>query len=143
MADDDRPHDGTIRTLQPDGWAAPRGYANGMAGRGTWIATGGQVGWDSAQRFTAATFVGQAEQALANVLAVVRAGGGQAHHIVRLTWYVLDIAAYRACLPELGQAYRRVMGRHYPAMTLVQVAGLVEDQALLEIEGTAVLPDGA
>lgn len=133
--------DDGIRVLQPAGWAAPRGYANGMAARGTWIATGGQIGWDGQGRFTALDFLGQAEQALANVVAVVRAGGGDAHHIVRLTWYVLDIQTYRAALTDLGPVYRRVMGRHYPAMTLVQVAGLVEPQALLEIEGTAVLPD--
>jgi enamine deaminase RidA (YjgF/YER057c/UK114 family) len=127
------------RAIQPDGWPAPRGYANGMLGEGRILCVGGMVGWDAQGRF-AAGFVPQAAQALRNILAVVVTAGGTAEHIARLTWFVLDIPTYRASLPTLGAAYREVLGRHFPAMSLVQVAGLVEPEALLEIEATAILP---
>lgn len=126
-------------TLQPPGWPAPRGYANGMAGEGRVVLVGGQIGWDATGRF-AEGFVAQAAQALRNIVAVVAVAGGRAEHIGRLTWFVLDIAEYRASLAALGPAYRDIMGRHYPAMSLVQVGALVERDALLEIEATAVVP---
>jgi enamine deaminase RidA (YjgF/YER057c/UK114 family) len=138
--DREKSRTGALTVLQPEGWPAPRGYANGMAGRGRMVFVGGQVGWDSQGRF-AKGFVAQARQALENILAVLREGGAGSEHVVRLTWYVLDIAEYRAALRELGPAYRQVMGRHFPAMALVQVAGLVEPEARLEIEATALVPD--
>ncbi|TCZ58691.1 RidA family protein [Roseicella aquatilis] len=130
----------TLTTLQPPGWPAPRGYANGMLGQGRVLLVGGQVGWDAEGRF-APGFVAQVEQALRNILAVLAEAGGGAEHVGRLTWYVTDIAEYRDSLAALGPAYRAVMGRHFPAMTLVQVAALVEPEARVEIEATAILPD--
>ena len=129
-----------LRVLQPAGWPAPRGYSNGMAGAGRTVLVGGQVGWDAAGRFPPG-FVPQAAQALRNVLAVVAEAGGGPEHVGRLTWYVLDVEEYRASLRDLGAAYRDVMGRHFPAMTLVQVAALVEPEARLEIEATAIVPN--
>lgn len=129
-----------LTSLHPPGWPAPRGYANGMAGRGRLVLVGGQIGWDAEGRF-AEGFVAQAAQALRNILAVVKEAGGGPEHVARLTWYVVDIAEYRASLKELGPAYRAVMGRHFPAMALVQVVALVEPAARLEIEATAILPD--
>lgn len=121
-----------LRPLQPLGWLAPRGYANGLVGR--------QVGWDAEGRF-AIGFVGQARLALANILAVPAEAGGGPEHVGRLTWYVVDMQEYRDSLAELGPAYRSAMGRHFPAMASVQVAALVEPAARLEIEATALLPD--
>ena len=128
-----------LRVVQPEGWPVPRGYANGMAARGEMVFVGGQVGWDTDGRFPEG-FLAQTEQALRNVLAVVRAAGAEPEHIARLTWYVTDIAAYRSALKELGPVYRRVMGRNFPAMALVQVVALVEEEALVEIEAVAVVP---
>jgi enamine deaminase RidA (YjgF/YER057c/UK114 family) len=128
-----------LRSLQPPNWPMPRGYANGMAGMGRTVLVGGQVGWDAAGRFPPG-FVAQAAQALRNVLAVVAEAGGGPEHVGRLTWYVLDIGEYRASLRDLGAAYRDVMGRHFPAMTLVQVSALAEPEARLEIEATAIVP---
>ena len=125
--------------LLPEGWPRPRGYANGMAGEGRLILTGGQIGWNSEGVF-AKGFIAQVEQTLANIAAIVRAGGGGPEHIARLTWYVTDINAYRASLAELGPAYRRVMGKNFPAMAVVQVVSLVEPEAMVEIEATAILP---
>lgn len=129
-----------LTALQPEGWPQPRGYANGMMGRGRVVLVGGQIGWDSAGRFPQG-LVAQTRQALENVLAVVKAAGGGPEHIGRLTWYVVDMAEYRASLKELGPVYRDVMGRHYPAMALVQVMALVEPEARVEIEATAIIPD--
>lgn len=126
--------------LQPEGWPTPRGYANGLMGRGRIVLVGGQVGWDEQGRF-AEGFVAQTRQALRNILAVVQEAGGGPKHIGRLTWFVVDMEEYRASLKELGPAYREVMGRHFPAMSLVQVTALVEPAARLEIEATAILPD--
>ncbi len=126
--------------LQPEGWPTPRGYANGLMGRGRIVLVGGQVGWDEQGRF-AEGFVAQTRQALRNILAVVQEAGGGPEHIGRLTWFVVDMEEYRASLKELGPAYREVMGRHFPAMSLVQVTALVEPAARLEIEATAILPD--
>ena len=129
-----------LTTLQPPGWRKPRGYANGMLGRGRMVLTGGMIGWDADEVF-AEGFVPQVEQALRNVLAVLAVAGGGAEHVARLTWYVRSIDMYRSSLAALGPAYVAVMGRHYPAMALIEVAGLVEPQALVEIEATAILPD--
>lgn len=128
-----------LTRLQPPGWPEPRGYANGFAGEGRLVVLGGQIGWDASGRF-AEGFVAQMHQALANIVAVLAEAGGGPEHIARLTWFVTDIRDYRRSLAELGPPYRAVMGRHFPAMTLVQVGALVEEQALVEIEATAILP---
>jgi enamine deaminase RidA (YjgF/YER057c/UK114 family) len=129
-----------LQLLQPDGWEAPRGYANGVAASGRMVFVAGQVGWNAQRQFETDDFVGQVELALVNVVAVLRSAGAGPEHLVRMTWYVTDKAAYVTRQKELGQAYRSIIGRHYPAMTLVVVAGLLEDRALVEIEATAVLP---
>ena len=128
--------------LQPDGWAPPRGYANGVAAEGRMIFVAGQVGWSAHGQFVTDDFVGQVEQALVNVVAVLRAGGAAPEHLVRMTWYVTDKNAYVAGQRAIGEVYRRVIGRHVPAMTLVAVSGLLDDRALVEIEATAVVPPG-
>ncbi|CAN7295841.1 RidA family protein [Bosea sp. LjRoot9] len=128
----------TQRAILPEGWPTPRGYANGMVAEGRVLVTGGLVGWDAAGVF-AQGFLPQLRQTLVNIKAVVEAGGGQVEDIVRLTWYVTDIATYRASLKEMGPVYREVLGRHFPAMAVVQVVALVEPQALIEIEATAVI----
>jgi len=130
-----------MRTLQPPGWAPPRGYANGIAARGTLVFVGGQVGWNAAQAFDSDDFVAQARQALANVVAVLAEAGARPEHVVRLTWYVVDRDEYVGALRALGAAYREVMGRHYPAMSAVEVSRLVEPRARVEIEATAVIPE--
>ena len=132
---------GGLALLQPPGWVAPRGYSNGVAARGTLVFVGGQIGWNARQQFEAADFVGQARAALENVVAVLAAAGARPEHLVRLTWYVVDKHEYLASLKALGAVYREVVGRHYPAMTAVAVAALVEDAARVEIEATAVIPD--
>lgn len=128
------------RLLHPSGWRAARGYANGVLAEGRQIFVGGQIGWNADQVFEHRDFAGQARQALENVVAVLTEGGAGPEHLVRLTWYVTDKAEYLSSLDALGAAYRDVIGRHYPAMTLVQVAALVEDPAKVEIEATAVVP---
>ena len=130
-----------IQILQPAGWAAPRGYSNGIAARGRTVVIGGQVGWDSQCRFHSSDFVDQARQALQNIVAILAEAGGRPEHIIRMTWYVIDKREYLAVYPQLGRAYREVIGRTYPAMTAVEVAGLMEDAARVEIEATAVIPD--
>jgi enamine deaminase RidA (YjgF/YER057c/UK114 family) len=127
------------RIIQPAGWAVAKGYANGVLTEDGTLYVGGQIGWDADQVFRSTDFIGQMEQALRNIMAVVQAAGGGADDLVRLTWYVIDKKEYLARQAEVGQAYRRVLGRHFPAMTMVVVAGLVEDEALLEIEATAVI----
>ena len=127
--------------LHPAGWAKPRGYAHGIAARGRMILTGGLVGWDADQAFQTDDFAGQVRQALENVVEVLDAGGARPEHLVRLTWYVTDKREYLNALPEIGAAYRAVIGRHFPAMALVQVVALVEDRAKVEIEATAIIPD--
>ncbi|MBD3844900.1 RidA family protein [Bosea sp. SSUT16] len=126
------------RAILPEGWPQPRGYANGMVAEGRVLVTGGLVGWD-AQGVFAKGFIGQLRQTFLNIRAVVEAGGGRVEDIVRLTWYVTDIATYRASLKEMGPVYREVFGRHFPAMAVVAVTALVEPEALLEIEATAVV----
>ncbi len=127
----------THRIIHPEGWAPAKGYANGVLTEGGRLYVGGQIGWTAQQRFESTDFVGQTEQALRNILAVVHAAGGRARDIVRLTWYVTDKREYLARQAEIGVAYRRVLGKHFPAMTMVVVAGLIEDEALVEIEATA------
>jgi enamine deaminase RidA (YjgF/YER057c/UK114 family) len=127
--------------LQPEGWAAPRGYANGIAARGRQVYVAGQVGWDAQGRFTSDSFIEQVRQALRNVVAVLNAAGGNPEHLVRLTWYVTSRDEYLASLPELGRVYREVLGRNFPAMAAVQVVALMEARAKVEIEATAVIPD--
>ena len=126
--------------LRPEGWPRPVGYANGVAARGRLLSVAGQVGWNTSGAF-ADGLVAQVRQALENVVAVLRAGGAEPRDLVRISWYLLDLDAYRAARTDIGRAYREVIGSTYPAMTLVQVAGLLEDRALVEIEATAVVPD--
>jgi len=126
--------------LQPEGWARPRGYANGIAAEGRTIFVAGQVGWNARGEFESDDFVAQVEQALRNVVAILAEANALPEHLVRLTWFVTDTQEYRRRASETGTVYRRVIGRHYPAMTLVQVAGLLEDRAQVEIEATAVVP---
>jgi enamine deaminase RidA (YjgF/YER057c/UK114 family) len=128
-----------VEVLLPEGWPRPVGYANGVAAEGRLVFVAGQVGWDPQGRF-ADGLVPQVTQALHNVVAVLRVGGAEPRHLVRLTWYVADREAYRASRTDIGRAYREVIGPHYPAMTLVQVNALLEDAALVEIEATAVVP---
>ncbi len=126
--------------IEPAGWAPPSGYANGMIASGRVLAIAGQVGWDARQHLVSADFLAQAAQALRNVADVLRTAGGDPEHLVRMTWYVLDAAEYRANAKALGAAYREIIGSHYPAMTLIVVAGLLEEGARVEIEATALLP---
>ena len=132
-----------MRIVQPPGWSVPKGYANGVAARGTLVFVGGQIGWNAQQQFTTDDFVGQARQALANVVAVLAEAGAEPEHLVRMTWYVTDRGEYLDSLRALGAAYRDVVGRHFPAMTAVEVAALIEARAKVEIEATAVIPDEA
>jgi enamine deaminase RidA (YjgF/YER057c/UK114 family) len=125
--------------LQPRGWPRPRGYANGMMAEGRLVVTGGVVGWDAEGRF-ASDFPAQARRALENIVAILAEGGASPAHLVRLTWYVVDMDEYLSQRKEIGRIYRAVIGPHYPAMALVQVVRLVEPQARLEIEATAVVP---
>ena len=127
--------------LQPPGWAPAKGYANGVAARGTLVFVGGQIGWNAQQQFETDDFIEQTRQTLQNVVAVLKEAGAGPEHMVRMTWYVIDRVEYNGRLKELGPVYREVLGRHFPAMTCVQVAGLVEARARVEIEVTAVLPD--
>ena len=132
-----------MKVLQPEGWDAPKGYSNGISveGPGRTLYIAGQVAWSASQKIVGGeNFSEQFERALSNVVAVVAAGGGKPEHIVRLTIYVLDTQPYNAELKEIGAAYRALIGKHYPAMSLVRVAGLLEDGALLEIEATAFVP---
>ena len=126
--------------IQPMGWAPARGYANGVLTEQGQLFVGGQIGWNRDQVFESDDFVEQSEQALRNVLEIVESAGAQASDIVRLTWYITDKKEYLARQQEVGEAYRRVLGRHFPAMAMVVVAGLIEDAALVEVEATAVVP---
>ncbi len=130
-----------MKFLQPPGWLPAKGYANGVAARGTQIFVGGQIGWNAQQQFETDDFIGQTAQALRNIVAILHEAGADPSHMVRMTWYIVDRVEYNARLKELGPVYREVMGRHFPAMTCVQVAALVEQRAKVEIEVTAVVPD--
>jgi len=127
-------------TVHPDGWKPAKGYANGIVAEGRVLFVGGQIGWTADQVFEAHDFIGQMRQALRNIADIVEAAGGTVENIARLTWYVTDKAEYLAHQKEVGAAYREVMGYHFPAMTMVVVSALVEDEAKVEIEATAVLP---
>lgn len=127
--------------LQPKGWKAPTGYSNGVVAAGRTVYVAGQVGWNAKEVFETDDFIGQIEQALGNIVAILAEAGGRPEHLVRLTWFVTDKQDYLTRTKEVGEAYRRVIGRHFPAMSLVQVAGLIEEGAKVEIEATAVLPE--
>lgn len=126
--------------LQPDGWATPKGYANGIAAEGRQIFIAGQIGWNARAEFESDDYVAQVEQALSNIVQVLKEAGGEPRHIVRLNWYLTSKADYVAHQKEVGEAYRRVIGRHFPTMSLLIVAGLLEDRAKVEIEATAIIP---
>ncbi len=128
------------KIIQPEGWKQPKGYANGVLADGARLYIGGQIGWNADQVFEAKDFVGQMEQALKNIVAVLEEAGGKPEHLARLTWYVTDKKEYPAHQRAVGQAYQRVLGKHFPAMTMVVVKELVEDEALVEIEATAAIP---
>lgn len=125
--------------IQPACWVPAKGYANGLLARDGTLYIGGQIGWTAEQKFEAHDFIGQMEQALRNIVAIVEAAGGQISDLTRLTWFVLDKREYLAKQREVGEVYRRVLGRHFPAMSMLVVAGLIENEALLEIEATAVI----
>ncbi len=127
--------------LQPAGWSKPKGYANGIAARGRQVFVAGQIGWDGQCQFVAGGFAAQVRQALSNVVAVLAEAGARPEHLVRLTWYVTSRAAYLDNIAAVGQAYRDVVGKNFPAMSVVEVSALMEAQAQVEIEATAVIPD--
>ena len=129
-----------MEILQPPQWAKPRGYSNGVAAGGRMVCVSGMIGWDGQGVFHTDDFAGQVRQALENIVAVLAEADARPEHIVRMTWYVIDRKEYVAAYKEVGAAYRAVIGAHYPAMTAVQVAGLVEDRARVEIEVTALVP---
>ena len=129
-----------MKILQPPGWARAKGFSNGIAASGNLVFIAGQIGWTGDCKWEARDFAGQFRQALLNVITVLKEAQGRPEHIVRLTWYVLDKQEYLNSLKGVGEAYRELMGRHYPTMAVVQVSGLVEDEARLEIEATAVVP---
>jgi enamine deaminase RidA (YjgF/YER057c/UK114 family) len=129
-----------MELLLPIGWSKGAGYAHGVAASGRLVFVSGQVGWDEKQNFSAGDLAGQVRRALENVVVVVATAGGKPEHIARMTWYVTDKREYVRLRREIGEAYRMVMGKHYPAMSVVEVSGLVEDEALVEIEATAVVP---
>ena len=130
-----------FHVLQPEGWAPPKGYANGIAARGRQIYVAGMIGWNAQGVFETDDFVAQCRQALQNIADTLACAGAGPQHLVRLTWYVKNKREYLVRARELGQAYQQVMGRNFPVMTLVQVADLLEDRAQVEIEATAVVPD--
>lgn len=132
----------SLRRIDPPKWPSPRGYSHGMAGMGTFVFVGGQIATDNAGRVTSIGLIPQARQALRNVRTVLAEAGGAPEHIAQMTWYVLDIDHYRAHLRELGVVYREIMGDHCPAMVLVEVSGLIEPGAIVEIAATAILPVG-
>ena len=133
----------THEVLQPAGWPRPKGYANGMAARGRTVFIAGQIGWDAQGKFPSSNLAGQVRQALANIVAVLEQAGGRPTDLVRLTWFVLSRDAYHRELKEIGAAYVDVLGKHFPTMSVVQVSGLMEAEALVEIEATAVIADEA
>lgn len=135
------PTDSDPRLLHPAGWARPHGYAYGVAATGRSVHVSGMIGCDAQGALTARDFIGQVRQTLRNIVAVLAEGGARPEHIVRMTWYVIDKREYIGARKEIGTAYREIIGRHYPAMTAVQVVGLIEDEARVEIEVTAVVPE--
>ena len=129
-----------MKILQPPGWARAKGFSNGIAAKGNLVFIAGQIGWTGEGKWEARDFAGQFKQAIKNILEILAQANGKPEHIVRLTWYVLDKQEYLSSLKSVGEAYRELMGKHYPTMAVVQVSGLVEDEARLEIEATAVVP---
>lgn len=129
------------QTLQPEGWPRPKGYANGISATGRMIFTAGVVGWDQNQEFAAPDMAGQTRQALQNIVAILAEGDAGPEHIVRMTWYVTDVAEYRASLKEIGAAYKELIGKNFPVMAVVEVSALVEPKARVEIETTAMVPE--
>ena len=132
-----------VRAINPPGWARPKGYSNAVLGRGTIVMVAGQIGWNAAQHFESDDFIAQLRQALMNTVEVLAAADAKPEHVARMTWYVTDKQRYLARISEVGVAWRDIMGRTFPAMTLLEVSGLVEDRALIEIESTAIVPDAA
>jgi len=130
----------THTTLQPAGWAKPKGYANGVAAEGKLVFVGGQIGWNAQNRFECHDLVGQVRQTLQNVVDVLAEAGARPEHVTSMTWYLTDKKEYLANLQDIGKAYREVVGRHFPAMAVVQVTALIEDEAKVEIQATAVIP---
>lgn len=128
------------KILQPEGWVTAKGYANGIVASGQMIFTGGLIGWNAQQKFECLDFIGQFEQTLKNIISVLETAGAGPEHLVRLTWYITDRQAYNNNLKEIGKIYRNIIGRHFPAMAVVQVVALMEEEAKIEIEATAVLP---
>jgi len=137
------PSSSFIDVLQPEGWPRPKGYSNGMAASGRMVFVSGMIGWDADGVFQTDDFVGQVAQALRNIVATLAEAKAGPEHMVRMTWYVKDKKTYVAAYPEIGKAYREIIGRHFPTMTAVQVADLIEDRAQVEIEVTAMVPDEA
>jgi len=131
---------GVMQLIHPKDWALTKGFSNGVAAQGRQVFVAGQIGWNARQEIVSDDFVAQVEQALRNIVAILAEAGAGPEHLVRLTWYITDKRAYLARTKEVGEVYQRVIGRHYPAMTLVQVAALLEDRARVEIEATAVVP---
>ena len=131
----------STKTLQPAEWARPKGYANGISARGQMLFISGQIGWDTNGQFNSDNLAEQVKQALRNIVRVLKEGRAEPRHLVRLTWYVLSRDAYLHEAREIGAAYREILGKHFPAMSVVEVRGLVEQRALVEIEATAVIPD--
>lgn len=129
-----------MRRLQPPGWAEPKGYANGVAAEGRLVFVAGQIGWNENAAFEERGLAGQVRQALRNTLAILAEAGADPEHVVRMTWYIIDREEYLESQKEIGEAYREFMGRHYPAMSMVEVAALIESEARVEIEATAVVP---
>ena len=127
--------------LQPQGWVRPKGYANGIAARGTLVFVGGQIGWNAQQQFESDDFIMQTAQTLRNIVAVLQEANAGPEHMVRMTWYVTDRVEYNSRLSELGKVYREVMGKNFPAMACLEISGLMETRAKIEIEVTAVIPD--
>ena len=127
--------------LHPPGWPRPKGYSNGVTAKGRTVFVSGMVGWDAQEQFPASDLAGQVRQALRNIVAVLAEANARPEHIVRMTWYVVDKSEYLASVKEIGEAYREIIGRHYPAMTVVQVVALLENKARVEVEVTAVVPE--
>jgi enamine deaminase RidA (YjgF/YER057c/UK114 family) len=130
-----------MEMLQPADWVRPKGYSNGIAAKGRMVFVSGMIGWDSQEKIVSSDLVAQVRQTLKNIVAVLTEANAKPEHIVRITWYVVDKQEYMAAAPEIGAIYREIMGRHYPAMTIVQVAALLENAARVEIEATAVVPE--
>jgi enamine deaminase RidA (YjgF/YER057c/UK114 family) len=129
-----------MKYLQPADWVRPKGYSNGVAASGRFVFVSGMIGWDAQEKFVAKDFAGQVRQALQNAVLVLAEAGARPEHIVRMNWFIVDKNEYISAYEQVGVVYREIIGRHYPAMTAVQVTGLIEDEARVEIDVTAVIP---